>query len=36
MSKNSSRQSVDQLKQWIGWIKFQDKKPQAQKQNKRK
>ena len=36
MSKNSSKQLVDQLKDWTSWMKFQGKKPQNQKPAKRK
>jgi len=36
MSKNSSKQLVEQVKQWAGWIKFAGKKPQDKKPVKRK
>jgi hypothetical protein len=32
MSKNSSKQLVDQLKEWSSWLKFSDRKPKAKKE----
>jgi|Laugrefabdmm15dn_1035133.scaffolds.fasta_scaffold102397_2 hypothetical protein len=31
MSKNSSKELVDQLKQWLSWLKFSTKKPENKK-----
>ena len=36
MSKNSSKQLVDQLKGWVTWLKFSSNKQQNNKPAKRK
>ena len=36
MSKNSSKQLVEQVKEWTSWLKFAGKKVQDKKPAKRK